>query len=204
MANRFRKFVESIIFVGMTSAAQKATDSSPRKFRLLAPLERFLSAPSPSDPFYLTNRTFGQKLTRVLWFALPVTVVVGAAMVAIGVHASRAVKPAKEPTAAEIAAKILPNFNTNFELETNKDLAVLEVHCEHTGGSLLVGNLQNKTGHTILEGVVVFDLADQSGSRLGGVTVTEKNLAPGAVRQFKQPIVQTTATFALVRDVQTR
>jgi hypothetical protein len=204
MANRFRKFIESIIFVGMMPGAQKTADSSPRKLRLLAPLERFLSAPSPSDPFYLTNRTFGQKLTRVLWIALPVAVVVGIAMVAIGVHASKAAKPPKEPTPAEIAAKILPNFNTNFDLETNKDLEVLEVHCEHTGVSLLVGSLQNKTDRTISEGVVVFDLADESGSRLGGVTVTETNLAPGAVRQFRQPIVQTTATYALVRDVHTR
>jgi hypothetical protein len=204
MANRFRKFIESIIYAGMTPGAQKTEDSSARKFRLLAPLERFLSAPSPSDPLYLSNRTFGQKLARVVWMALPVAVVVGIAMVGIGVYTSRTAKPTKELTPEEIAAKILPNFNTNFTVETNKDLEVLEVHCEHTGASLLVGNLQNKTDHTIHEGVVVFDLADEGGSRLGGVTVTERDLAPGAVRQFRQPIVQNTAEYALVRDVQTK
>jgi len=204
MANRFRKFIESIIFVGMTPGAQKTADSSPRKLRLFASLERFLSAPSPSDPFYLTNRTFGQKLTRVLWFALPVAAVVGLAMVAIVVHASKSAKPAREPAAAEKEARILPNLNTDFGVESNKELEVLDVHCEHTGGSLLVGDLQNKTDHPILAGVVIFDLADGSGSRLGAVAVTERDIAPGAVRQFRQPIEQTTATGVLVRDVQTR
>jgi len=204
MANRFRKFIESVVYVGMKPGAQKTQDSPARKLRLLAPLERLLSTPSPSDPLYLTNRTFGQKLTRVVWMAVPVAVVVGGVVVAVGYFASKPVKPARELTLAEIAERVLPNFNKDFQLETNKELQVLEVHFEHTGASLLVGNLQNKTDHAIHQAVVVFDLADAGGSQLGGVTVTETNLAPGVVRQFKQPIVQTTATYAMVRNVRTQ
>jgi hypothetical protein len=204
MANRFRKFVESIVYMGMAPGARKTQDSSPPKFRLLAPLERFLSAPSPSDPLYLTNRTSGQKFVRALWIAIPAALVLGAAILGVDFYASKNVKPVKELTPAEIAAKILPNFNKNFDLETNRDLEVVEVHFEHTASSLLVGNLQNKTDHTIHEAVVVFDLTDARGSQLGGVTVTETNLAPGRVREFKQPIVQSTATYALVRDVHTQ
>jgi hypothetical protein len=203
MANRFRKFLQSIVYVGMTPDAQQTEGTATRRLRLLAPLERFLSAPSASDPLYLSNRTFGQKLSRALLIALPVAVAGGVAIVAIQFYASKTVKPAKELTPAEIAAKVLPNFNRKFELDTNKDLEVLEVHFEHAASSLLVGNLQNKTSHTIQEAVVVFDLTNARGSQLGGVTVTETNLAPGAVREFKQPIEQSTAAYALVRDVQT-
>jgi len=204
MANRFRKFIESVVYVGMTPGAHKTQDSPPRKLRLLAPLERFLSAPTESDPLYLTNRTLGQKLTRMLWVAVPMAVVVGGVVVAIGFFAPKTITPAKELTPAERADKLLPDFNKDFQVEVNKDLQVLEVHFEHTGSSLLVGNLQNKTGHAIQEAVVVFDLTDAAGSQLGGVTVTETNFAPGAVRQFKQPIVQSTAKYALVRYVHTQ
>ena len=67
----------------------------------------------------------------------------------------------------------------------------------------MVGNIHRRN-HQILQEVVVFDLADPSNSDLGGVTVTELNLAPGATRTFKKPIEQTNAMYALVREVETR
>jgi predicted component of type VI protein secretion system len=203
MANRFRKFVESIVYAGMAPGAQKTPDSLPRKFRMFGPLERFLSAPSAQDPLYLTNRTFSQKLTRALLLAIPVVLVIGGIFVAIGYHGAKDVKPPRELTPEEIAVKVLPNFNKNIQVEVNKDVEVLEVHFEHAATSLMVGSIQNKTDHAIHQAVVVFDLTDAIGSQLGAVTVSETNLAPGAVRQFKLPISQSTAAFGLVRDVRT-
>jgi hypothetical protein len=202
MANRFRKVLESIVYVGMTPGAARTPDS-PRKLRFLAPLERVLSAPSPSDPLYLTNRTFGQRLTRLLLIVIPMVVVVAAVVVALGYFAPKTAKPAKEMTAAEIAARVLPDFDKDIQVEANKEVQVLDAHFEHAA-ALLVGSIQNKSARTIQEAVVVFDLADARRSLLGGITVTETNLAPGAVRQFKQPIVQNTAAYAVVRDVRTR
>jgi len=125
-------------------------------------------------------------------------------LVALKMLAPSTTKGPRALTTAELGAKVLPSFNREITLDSNKDLEVTEVHFEHTGGNLMVGNIRNKSNHQIIEAVVVFDLADPSSSALGGVTVTETNLAPGATRTFRKPIEQTNATFALVREVSTK
>lgn len=201
MANRFRSFVESIVFAGMKPGARSSEDTPAGEPGLLA---RLFAAPAPSDPLYLTNQTFGQKARRILLLAAPVVVVVAAVVVAILLFGPKSTKAPKELTAAEVAAKLLPDFNKEIKLDSNKDLEVLEVHFEHTGGNFMLGSIRNATGREIAQAVVVFDLADVDHSNVGGVTVTETELAPGAVRSFKQAIEQTTAVYGVVREVQTR
>jgi hypothetical protein len=202
MANRFREFVESIVYAGMKPRAQHEPNASPRKSGVL---ERFLSAPAPNDPLYLTNRTFGQKMQRVLLFGVPVVVLLAGITVALIAFGPKPVpKVVKEPTNAEIMAKVLPNLNQGIELDSNKDVEVQEVHFEHSGGNLMVGSMQNKSDHLIREAVVVFDLADIHGTQLGGITVTESDLAPGAVRKFQKGIEQSDAKFAVVREVRSQ
>jgi hypothetical protein len=165
---------------------------------------RFLSGPAPSDPLYLTNQTPGQKARRLLLMLSPVLVVIAGGLLAITLLSPKTDKGPKQLTSAEIRAKVLPDFNKEIKLESNQDLEVTEVHFEHTGTSMIVGNLRNKTNHQIVQAVIVFELGDASRSGLGGVTVTETNLAPGSVRTFKKPIEQSNAMFALVREVETR
>jgi hypothetical protein len=204
MANRLRSFIESIVYAGMKPGAQNPQDPSSRKPGLWGPLERFLSAPTPSDPLYLTNRTFGQKMRRGMLLAVPPVIVAALIMAAIYILVPKSPPPVKELSAAEVAAKVLPNFKTDISVETNKDVQVMEVHFEHDGTIKMSGSLQNKTDRLIPEAVVVFDLTDARGSQLGGITVTETNLAPGAVRKFQRDIEQKTATYALVREVHTQ
>jgi hypothetical protein len=201
MANRFREFVENIVYAGMkpkVRAAEGAPAARP------GPFARFLSGPAPSDPLYLTNQTVGQKARRILLMLSPVLVVIAGGLLAITLLSPRTARGPKQLTSAEIRAKVLPDFNKEIKLDSNQDLEVTEVHFEHTGASMMVGNLHNKTNHSIEQAVIVFELADASRSELGGVTVTETNLAPGTVRTFKKPIEQTSAMFALVREVETR
>lgn len=202
MPNRFQNIVESIIYAGMKPGA-RSTDGAPAaKPGLLA---RFLAGPSPSDPLYLTNQTLGQKVRRLLLMVFPVIVVLVGVLVAIGVHGAKGQKAPRELSAAEIKAKVAPAFNQEIKLDSNHDLEVTEVHFERAAGSsLMVGNLKNKTDHQITQVVIAFELADPSRSGLGGVTVTETHLAPGAVRTFRKPIDQTNAMYALVQDVDTR
>ena len=201
MANRFRNFVENIVYAGMKPEARSAADAPAAKPGLLA---RFLSGPAPSDPLYLTNQTFGQKARRILLIASPLLVVIAGVLLAIALSRPKTDKAPKELTSAEVREKVLPAFNKEIKLDSNKDLEVTEIHFEHAGGSVMVGNIRNKTDHRIVQAIVVFELADAARSGLGAVTVTETNLAPGAVRTFKQPIEQTTAMYALVREVETR
>ena len=140
MANRFRRFVESIVYAGMKPAAPKAQSAPAGKSGPLGFLERFLSAPTPNDPFYLTNQTTGQKLRRVLMFSLPLVVVIGGILFAIFLYHPGSQKP-KELTPAEVAAKILPNFNKDIKLEANRDLEVMEVHFDYSGeGNSIYGS----------------------------------------------------------------
>ena len=201
MTNRFQNFVESIVYAGMKPGAKPAQGAPAAKPGLFA---RWFSGPAPSDPLYLTNQTFGQKARRLLLILAPLVVVVVGVIVAIGILSPKTTKAPKELTPAEVAAKVLPGFSTDIKLDSNKDLEVMEVHFEHNGDTQIVGNLKNVTDHKIAEAIVVFDLADTSLSRLGGVTVTETDLAPGAVRAFKRSIEQATAAYGMVREVQTR
>lgn len=202
MANRFQNLVESIVYAGMKPGARSAEGAPAAKPGLFA---RFLAAPAPSDPLYLTNRTFGQKARRTLLIVSPLIVVVAGVIVAIGIFGPKSDKAPRELTVAEIKAKVLPDFNREIKLDSNKDIEVTEVHFDHpAGSSLIVGNLENKTDHPIIQAVIVFELADPAHSGLGGVIVTETNLAPGATRTFRKPVEQTNAMYALVREVETR
>jgi len=201
MANRIQNFFESIVYAGMKPGARPSTGAPAAKGGWLA---RFLNAPAPSDPLYLTNRSFGQKSRRALVIASPFVLVIGGGLAAFLLFGHKTDKAPKELTSAELRAKVLPGFNKEFKLDSNKDIEIAEVHFENSGPSVMVGSFRNTTDHPIFQAVVVFELADSSRSELGAVTVTETNLAPGASRIFRKPIEQTNATYALVRDVETK
>jgi hypothetical protein len=201
MANRVQNFFESIVYAGMKPGARSSAEAPAAKSGWLA---RFLNAPAPSDPLYLTNRSFGQKARRVLAIASPFVLVIAGGLAAFLFFGHKTDKAPKELTSAEVRAKVLPGFNKEFKLDSNKDLEIAEIHFESNGPSVMVGSIRNTTDHAIFHAVVVFELADSSRSDLGAVTVTETNLAPGASRIFRKPIEQTNAASALVREVETR
>jgi hypothetical protein len=201
MANRVKDFIESIIYAGMKPAGRSSEDAPAAQPGWFA---RWLNGPAQSDPLYLTNQTFGQKVRRMLILLSPVVVVIAGGILAMVLFAPKTTKVRKPLTAAEVRAKVLPEFNQPIKLDSNPDLEVTEVHFEHAGGNIMVGNLHNKSTHRIIQAIIVFELADPSNSELGGVTVTETDLAPGTTRTFKKPIEQSNAMYALVREVETR
>jgi hypothetical protein len=195
MANPFRS---------LKSAGHAEVARDVRPARKPGLLSRLLSPPAPSDPLYLSNRTSFQKVRRVLLIAVPLLLLAGGLFVATRIDNSRTPKPVAELTPAEVAAKTLPAFNKEIKLDTNRDVEVIDVHVEHSRGTQLVGNLRNTTSHRIAEAVVVFDLANDIRSQLGGVTVTETNLPPGAIRSFRKPIEQATAVHVVVREMRSQ
>jgi hypothetical protein len=201
MLNRLKTIFESVVYAGMKPGARSAEGTPTAKPGFFA---RMLNGPSQSDPLYLTNQTSGQKARRILLMLSPMLLVIVGGLVAIKVFAPKTTSAPRALTAAEVRARVLPIFNKEIIVDSNKDLEVTEVHFEHTAGNLIAGNIRNKTNHQIIQAVVVFDLADPSNSGIGGVTVTETNLAPGASRSFRMPIEQANATYALVRQVDTK
>ena len=201
MLNRFKNFTESIIYAGLKPAGRSIEGAPAAKPGFFA---RILNGPAVSDPFYLTNQSFGQKARRMLFMMLPVIVVIAGGVFAIQRSAPKKSKPPKTLTNAELRAMILPDFNQPITLESNQDLEVTEVHFEHSGGNVIIGNVRNKGSHQIVEATMVFELADPSNSEIGAVTVKETDLAPGTSRTFRMPIEEANATYALVREVATR
>jgi hypothetical protein len=112
--------------------------------------------------------------------------------------------PSAEPSAAELAAKLLPNVDKTIDIEVNKDVQVVEAHIEHEGGTKVAGTVKNNTNRLIHTTEIILNLTDQTGSHLGAVSAQVNNLAPNATLKFQTPIEQKDAAFALVREVQTQ
>jgi hypothetical protein len=206
MASRFRELIEKVVFAGMKPGAPVAQSNGMRWLGpLRKPIERFLSGgPAPSDPLYLTHRTIGQRLRVVVVIGTPCLIVAG--LVGLGLNnyfVKKTVVPKLDLTPAEVAAKMLPNMD-HVKIDTNRDVDVLEVHVEHTKGTMLAGTVMNNTGHQINTAEIVFDLTDATGTQLGGVSQRLENLPPRIHQTFRMPIEQSDASFALVREVKTR
>ena len=110
-------------------------------------------------------------------------------------------KPVSEPSAKEVAARILPKLDSNLKVDANRDIEVVEIKIEHTGGSRVVGTVRNNTGHEIPAAHMVVDFTDINGSQVGSVEVCLENIPASKVQQFSTPIAQHAAAFALVREV---
>jgi hypothetical protein len=206
MLKRFRRFIDSVVFAGLKPGAPR---EQAKRLRWLGPLrgllERVLLRPAPSDPLYLSNRTFDQKVKVGLVIAVPCLIVVG--VTALGLShffQAKGPGPASEMSGAELAKRLLPGMDTTVKIEVNKDVQVLDAHFEREGGMKVVGTVKNNTDHVIHTTEIVLNLADATGSQLGAVSARVDNLAPNATGSFQIPIEQTDAAFALVREVQTR
>jgi len=207
MLKRLRQFIDSIVFAGLKPDA--APKEQPKRTRWLGPLrdllERVLLRPAPSDPLYLSNRTFDQKLKLGLAIAVPCLLLAGGVLLLLSnVFQANDLGPGAEPSAAELAAKLLPNMDKTLNIEVNKDVQVLEAHVEHEGGTKVAGTVQNNTDRLIPKTEIILNLTDKTGSHLGAVSAHVDNLAPKAKARFQAPIEQKEAAFALVREVQTQ
>jgi hypothetical protein len=200
---RLREFFESIAYAGLKpSGAKPEAHAETAWSRLRIKLDNFLAGgPTPSDPLYLTNRSFAQKARPWMIIGVPFVILLGA----IGVLLSNILeppepKPVAEPTAKEVAAKILP-LDSNLKIDTNTEIEAVEVKVDHTGGSKVTGSVRNTTNHDIHAARLVVDLTDVNGSQVGGVEVRIENIPASKVKTFSAPITQKTAAYALVREV---
>jgi hypothetical protein len=168
-------------------------------------IERFVGGSGPSDPLYISNRTFGQKARLALLIGTPVLALVGLMSLALGNYfdpAPSAIKPTG-PTreAAAVTAKVLPDLEKTYKSDSDTDCEVAEAS---VGDSVLAGKLRNNTDHIVHVADVVFDLTDEEGSALGAVAVRVENIAPRGTANFRMTVEQHKAKTALVRELHTR
>jgi hypothetical protein len=177
-------------------------------------VERFVSGNAVHDPLYVTNRTFGQKLRTVLLLGTPVLAVAGLIYLALSQAFDRPIvaernaakvaaanKP-KEHT-GEITAKILPNLQKDYTSEQSHDVEVVEASVSRSGDHVLAGKVRNNSDH-VQAADLVFDVTDDEGSQLGGVSVTVENIPARGTAAFRIPLQQRDARTALVREVKSR
>jgi hypothetical protein len=205
MGSGLRKFIESILFAGLKPGGAPA--ASPRRRwlgPLAGPLERFLSGgPPPSDPLYLSRRTPKQRFMVAAKVALPILLVAAAASWIFRSSIFPKNPPKLDLTAPEIAAKMLPDLD-KIKIDTNRDVEVPSVGFDRAGQIALVGTVRNNTSHTIDHVEIQFEVTDENGSKLGGITASVQKLPPKSDSRFRVPIEQKNAAIALVRAINTQ
>jgi hypothetical protein len=202
---RLREFLESIVFAGLKPSGQKA---QPTELKWLGPIrgpiERFLAGGAPTDPLYLTNRSTKQKVRSWMLIGVPCLILAIVMAVALSnIIDPPEVKPAKELTAKEIAAKTLV-LDKDIKIATNPDITVTEVAVRHDGGDRLAGVVKNLTSHEVANVDLTIDLTDNTGSQVGAVSGTVEKVPASNTKAFSFPIKQRDAAFALVREINSR
>jgi hypothetical protein len=107
MLKRVRQFIESVVFAGLKPDAHLQPAVKGRRW--LGPLsglvDRVLSRPAPSDPLYLSNRTFEQKVKLWAAIAVPCLILAGVILLLLSrIFPANGPGPAPEMSAAAMAA----------------------------------------------------------------------------------------------------
>src|SRR5205814_1173298 len=115
--------------------------------------------------------------------AVPCLIVVAVVALALSNYFSPPeAAPPKELSAEEVSRKILPKLAKDIQIDSNKEVEVMEVRVDRSGQQLS-GTVKNNTSHSIPVAEVVFTLTDGDGSVLGAVSGRIENLAPKTTRE---------------------
>jgi hypothetical protein len=177
-------------------------------------VERFVAGNAVNDPLYVTNRSFGQKLRMGLLVGTPILAIGALIYLALDQAFDRpivvernAAKVAaqnkrREPT-GEVTAKVLPNLEKDYTSEQSRDVEVVEASVSRGGEHVLTGRVRNNSDRVQVADLV-FDVTDEEGSQLGGVSVRVDNIPAKGTAPFRIALQQRDARTALVREVKTR
>ena len=195
MPGRLRRFFESIAYAGLKPNApsgdpEGGKPGGPRKL-----LDRLFARRAPADPFYLTNRTWKQRLMSGLVIGISCVLLAGA--VTLGL--SYLYAPKTEPTAAEIVAHLLPDLEKTID-RTPKQAEILDLRPDTAGSPKIIGTLRNHTDRTISVEFTV-DLTDGDGSKLEAVTERVEKAPAKTDVPFQFPITDENAAIAVVRSL---
>jgi hypothetical protein len=175
-------------------------------------IERFAAGGAVNDPLYLTNRTVGQKARIAVLLGVPILAVGALFYLALD---SRFDRPASPERAAALEAKsrqvankataaVLPNLDKTYASEQSKEVDVVEAAVSYGAAPSLSGKLRNNTDNLVRVADVVFDITDQEGSQVGGISVRVENIEPKGTATFRVALPQKSARSALVREVHSR
>ena len=168
--------------------------------RLRAGIGRVVAGRPHSDPLYLSNRPWWKR--GLVWTAIGIPCLAVAGAMVFLTKPELIDAPPPQPTAAEIAAHLLPDLNTS-SLPTNLDVELIDAHVDLLANAV-VGRVRNRTANRIQEVEIIFNLTDSVGGQLGAVSTTVKNLPGKGASAFRVPLRQRQARTALVREIRLR
>ena len=197
MASSLRKLWESVVYAGLKPVTP---GKPPERGKLRKFWDRLLLGTAPADPLYLSNRTWKQKVRVGAIIGSPLVVVLGVVIYALTSPPPVTDKPPSELTPEEIAART-PIIPKDFTVSQNTDLQIVEVTVDKsTDPNTVTGTLKNNTGTYYSSAALSFDLTDEEGSAVGGVSTTVLKVEPHSSMAFRFPIPHRNAAFVLVRE----
>ena len=191
-----------IIEVGMP-AGKSLLDPLRKRFDpLRGRIEIFLSGRPHSDPLYLTNRTWQQKVKIA-------SLIVVAALLLIALVTIGATDPfqfhkvnAYEHPVAETPPAAVPQKPLTDPIVASEGLEVVNIRIARDARPPVVtGIVRNNSNHKVASAEVSYYLANTQGSLVGTDTTGVANLAPHGSVSFRMPLKIAKAEYVIVRDV---
>jgi hypothetical protein len=186
----------------MPAAKSKLDPLRKRLDPIRARIEIFVSGRAPDDPFYLTNRTWQQKLKIVALIATPVLLL----MVVLTAAATNLFRfhdvdpyehPLAETTVPAVSKKRLPD-----PIVAPADLEVINIRiAKDAKPPAVTGVVRNNTNQKVDSAEVSYYLADTEGSLVGTDTTDVENVEPHGSVSFRMPLKIGKAAYVIVRDV---
>ena len=169
---------------------------------LRARIEILISGRPHSDPLYLTNRTWQQKLKIA-------SLIVAAALLLIALVTIGATNPfrfhkedAYECPVAEAPPAAVPQQRSPDPILGAEGLEVVNIRIARDARPPVVtGTVRNNSDHKVASAEVSYYLANTQGSLVGTDTTGVANLAPHGSVSFRMPLKIAKAEYVIVRDV---
>jgi hypothetical protein len=174
---------------------------------LRARIEIFISGQAPSDPLYLTNRSWQQKLKAAALIAVPVLLLIAFVTIAasnrlrsgrVAPDENPLTETSPQPEAPQAAMrKPLPD-----PISASTDLDVVNLRIARDAHPPMVtGTVRNKTGRKVDSAEVSYYLSDTAGSLVGTDKTQVANVEPHGSVGFRIPLKIANAEYVFVRDV---
>jgi hypothetical protein len=165
-------------------------------------MDLFISGRAHSDPLYLTNRTWQQKLKIASLIAAPVLLLIALVTIgATGLFRLHKVDPYEQPSTeappAAVRQKPLPD-----PISASTDLEVVNIRIARDAHPPVVtGMVRNKTNRKVDSAEVSYYLADTKGSLVGTDRTDVANMEPHGSVTFRMALKIPNAQYVFVRDV---
>ncbi len=161
--------------------------------------DAFLAGKPPSDPLYLSNRTWKQKLKLAALIGIPVLV-----MSLVIVAASTDLFHLRHENPYDHTLQAEP-VATAPELAAEPQVQGMEVSnlriARDVKPPIITGEFRNNTDHPIHSAEITYFIADNNGSVLATESTEVLEVGPHRVVTFRAPLKLSQAGYVLVRDV---